>query len=205
MLSNTSILALGAHPDDIELGCGGSLLNASRAGHEISAVIFSRGRRGTLAPSDRASETRSALLKIGISNVHIYDFEDTQLWRRVTDLISVIEKHVSDFKPFRVYTMFKDDRHQDHRAVYEATMVACRDVKQVLGYETPSSYPNFRPTVFSDISDELESKISALHCHSSQGDRIYMQEEKVRAAAIFRGAQINIGPCEGFIAYKLVI
>lgn len=56
-----SILAIGAHPDDIELGCGGSLLKAARSGRKIRAVIFSRGRRGVLSERDREGETRRAL------------------------------------------------------------------------------------------------------------------------------------------------
>jgi len=117
----------------------------------------------------------------------------------------VIEEHVAAINPYRVYSMFKEDRHQDHRTVYEATSIACRAVPQCLGYETPSSYPNFRPTVFEQIDATLEDKIAALKCHKSQGARVYMQEEKVRAAALFRGAQINLGPCEGFIPYKMLI
>lgn len=200
-----AILAIGAHPDDIELGCGGSLLKASRSGQHIRAVIFSKGRRGVLSERDREVETRIALGKIGIEDIHIYDFEDTQLCRSLIDLIGVIEKHVEELEPFRAYSMFKEDRHQDHRAVYEASSIACRVVPQFLGYETPSSYPNFRPTIFENIESELEQKISALRCHYSQGARLYMQEEKVRAAALFRGAQINLGPCEGFVPYKMII
>lgn len=204
-LRRATILAIGAHPDDIELGCGGSLLKAARTGQHIRAVIFSRGRRGALSERDREGETRIALGKIGVEDIHIYDFEDTQLCRSLTDLIGVIEKHVEELGPVRAYSMFKEDRHQDHRAVYEASSIACRFVPQFLGYETPSSYPNFCPTVFESIESELEQKISALRCHDSQGARLYMQEEKVRAAAIFRGAQINLGPCEGFVPYKMII
>jgi LmbE family N-acetylglucosaminyl deacetylase len=101
--------------------------------------------------------------------------------------------------------MFQHDRHQDHRAVYEASVVACRQVPQLLGYETPSSYPNFMPTVFEAIGDELEAKIAALKCHGSQGERLYMQQEKIRSAANFRGAQVDRGPCEGFVPYKMIL
>ncbi|HEY6869917.1 MAG TPA: PIG-L deacetylase family protein, partial [Novosphingobium sp.] len=191
--------------DDIELGCGGSLLQLSAQGYAIRAVVFSRGQRGALSDEDRARESALAFSKIGIDDVHIYDFPDTKLWQNLNELIAVIEGHVKDVRPCRVYTMFQHDRHQDHRVVYEATAVACRNVPQLLGYETPSSYPHFRPTVFQAIEAELDSKIAALQCHASQGARLYMQEHSVRAAAAFRGAQIGMGPAEGFMAYKLVI
>ena len=97
------------------------------------------------------------------------------------------------------------DRHQDHRAVHEASVIACRSVEQLLGYETPSSYPNFTPTVFQAIGERLELKVQALHSHRSQGARVYMQEEQIRSAANFRGTQVGIGPAEGFIPYKFIM
>jgi len=200
-----SVLAVGAHPDDIELGCGGSLAKLAQAGARVEAVVFSQGRRGNLSDADRAAETQTALAKIGVSKVTAYDFEDTQLWRHVSEMIEVLDRHIAELAPDRVYTMFQLDRHQDHRAVYEASAISCRRVPQLLGYETPSSYPNFMPTVFEHIEDHLEAKVAALLCHSSQGDRLYMQQDKIRAAAHFRGAQIDLGPSEGFIAYKMVL
>jgi LmbE family N-acetylglucosaminyl deacetylase len=155
------ILAVGAHPDDIELGCGGSLAKHAAAGATVEAVVFSKGRRGALSDEDRAAETETALRTIGIDLITVYDFEDTQLWRHVTDMIDVLDRHIDALEPDRVYTMFQHDRHQDHRAVYEASAIACRRVPQLFGYETPSSYPNFAPTVFEDIAGQLEAKVGA--------------------------------------------
>ncbi|MFM9864706.1 MAG: PIG-L deacetylase family protein [Micropepsaceae bacterium] len=199
------MLAIGAHPDDIELGCGGSLAKLAAAGARIQAVIFSKGRRGTLSQADRERESRTALATLGVRDVAIYDFEDTKLTYSLNEMIGSLDEHVRSFNPHRVYTMFQHDRHQDHRAVYEASAVSCRDVFQLLGYETPSSYPTFTPTVFEQIGDQLKTKVRALNCHTSQGERLYMQEEKVRSAASFRGVQVMLGPCEGFIPYKMIL
>ena len=200
-----SILAIGAHPDDIELGCGGSLAKLALAGARIQAVIFSKGRRGSLLDADREHESKAALATLGVHDVTIYDFEDTKLTYSLNQMIAALDDRVRSFRPDRVYTMFQHDRHQDHRAVYEASTISCRDVPQLLGYETPSSYPNFTPTVFEQIEEQLEPKIRALNCHKSQGQRLYMQEEKVRSAASFRGVQVQLGPCEGFIPYKMIL
>lgn len=202
---NLKVLAIGAHPDDVELGCGGSLAKLSRSGAEVRALIFSQGRRGVMSAADRADETRRALAVVGVGSVRVCDFEDTRLSASLNEMVAVIEEEVRAFGPRRVYTMFQHDRHQDHRAVYEASSVACRGVPELLGYETPSSYPNFMPTVFEEIPEDLELKLASLKCHASQGERLYMQEEKVRSAAHFRGAQVSLGPCEGFIPYKLVL
>lgn len=199
-----TVLAIGAHPDDIELGCGGSIAKLIACGVHVRALVMSQGRRGVLSDDDRAVETRAALSLLGVTDVVIHDFADTQLWRFISEMVDVIEQNVRDLAPQRVYTMFQHDRHQDHRAVYEASSIACREVPQFLGYETPSCYPHLMPTMFEQIGNQLEVKVEALKHHSSQGARIYMQEEKVRAAAMFRGAQVSTGPAEGFIPYKIV-
>jgi LmbE family N-acetylglucosaminyl deacetylase len=204
-VTGLSVLAIGAHPDDVELGCGGTLAKLTREGAHVRVVILSQGRRGSLSDADRADETRTALGTLGISDITVHDFPDTRLSEHLNELIEVLHKHVEEVRPRRAYTMFQYDRHQDHRAVYEASAVACRGVAQLLGYETPSSYPNFLPTVFEPIADDLETKVRALKSHFSQGSRLYMQEEKIRSAANFRGAQVDLGPCEGFIPYKMVL
>jgi LmbE family N-acetylglucosaminyl deacetylase len=199
-----TVLALGAHPDDIELGCGATLAKLADNGVEIHAAIFTEGDRGTIVPAQRAEETRQALELIGVSRCHQFAFADTRLHEQLNELIGVIGNLVETVRPDRVYTMFDHDRHQDHRAVYEASIVACRSVRQILGYETPSSYPNFLPTYFEAIEPFVDRKVEALRLHCSQESRVYMQEVKIRSAAHFRGAQIDVGQAEGFIPYKLV-
>ena len=201
----STVLALGAHPDDLELGCGATLAKLAAAGVAIHAVVFSEGKKGAPNGSDRAAESRTALESLGVATVTQHQFEDTRLHERLNDLIEVTERHVGELRPDRVYTMFHLDRHQDHRAVHEASVVACRRVRQILGYETPSSYPNFTPTVFEPVDETIEAKVRALKLHASQGERLYMQEEKIRSAAHFRGVQVDLGQTEGFIPYKLVL
>ena len=200
-----TILALGAHPDDLELGCGATLAKLVARGVDVTAVILSDGNIGADSEFDRSVETREALASLGVRRIVQHMFPDTRLHQHLNEMIAVIEQHVRDVAPQRVYTMFHDDRHQDHRAVYQASIVACRAVPQILAYETPSSYPNFVPTVFEPIDDFVELKVAALKLHKSQGDRLYMHEEKIRSAAHFRGVQVDLGQTEGFIPYKLVL
>jgi LmbE family N-acetylglucosaminyl deacetylase len=200
-----TVLALGAHPDDLELGCGATLAKLSASGVAVHAVVFSDGREGGPAGFDRSAETRAALEALRVASVTQHDFADTRLHESLNELIACIEEHVRKLVPDRVYTMFHLDRHQDHRTVHEASVVACRKVRQILGYETPSSYPNFTPTVFEPVDDFIEAKVEALKLHISQGDRLYMQQEKIRSAAHFRGVQVDLGQTESFIPYKLVL
>ena len=200
-----TVLALGAHPDDLELGCGATLAKLSARGVAVHAVIFCEGKLGGPSEFDRTLESRGALQALGVATVAQHHFIDTRLHEALNDIIACTEEHVRAIAPDRVYTMFHLDRHQDHRAVHEASMVACRSVPQILGYETPSSYPNFMPTVFEPIDEYIEAKIDALSLHVSQGDRLYMQQEKIRSAAHFRGVQVDLGQTESFISYKLVL
>lgn len=200
-----TVLALGAHPDDLELGCGATLAKLVADGANVCAVIFTDGSKGSPSGFDRGAETRTALASLGVQSVHLHSFPDTRLHEHLNELIACIETHVRELSPDRVYTMFDRDRHQDHRAVFEASAVACRRVPQILAYETPSSYPNFIPTFFERVDDFIEPKVEALKLHRSQGERLYMHEDKIRSAAHFRGVQVDLGQTEGFIPYKLVV
>lgn len=203
----TRVLAVGAHPDDIELGCGASLAKLASNGCEVRALILTDGLQGLnqFASTDRHIETREALADLGVTDVHLEHFADTSLPAEVSRMVSVIEWHIDDFAPDRIYTMYAEDRHQDHRAVYDATLIAGRSVRQILSYETPSSWPNFQPIFFESLTGGfLDRKVKALGRHKSQSHRSYMQEDEVRARAIFRGSQVGTGPAEGFEVYKLV-
>lgn len=206
MTHPATVLALGAHPDDVELGCGATLAKLAAQGARVRVVVLSEGRNGCdpLA-HDRGEETRLSLRMLGIEDVEQARLPDTGLPGVLPDLIALIQAHCDELRPDRVYTMFQHDRHQDHRAVFDATIVACRGAPQVLCYETPSSWPNFMPVVFEPIEATLERKIAALDLHASQRHRAYMQDDHIRCNARFRGHQVGLGPCEGFIPYRMVL
>lgn len=165
------ILAIGAHPDDIELGCGGSLAKLARTGARIHALVLSRGGRGCHTGIDRSDESHRALHRLGVGHVIQQDFPDTRFPGCRNDIIAAIEQACATLVPHRVYTMCGEDHHQDHRTVHEASIIACRSVPQILCYESPSTLPQFAPQVFEDISAQLDLKIHALREHASQSDR----------------------------------
>lgn len=198
-------LAIGAHPDDLELGCGATLAKLVASGIHVRALVVTDGERGGGDLHDRCAETRSALQLLGVTDVVQARLPDTSLSSELPALIALIEAQCAELLPDRVFTMFRDDRHQDHRAVYEASIVACRSVRQVFGYETPSSSPHFAPVIFEDVAPYIDTKVEALRLHSSQRHRAYMQEDQIRCNAQFRGHQVGLNASEGFIPYKLVL
>lgn len=207
---NKTILAIGAHPDDIEIGCGATLTRHVDEGANVIAVIMTEGDKGKTKEYNRIQETSRALEHLGVDQIVYFDYPDTRLEFFTDELITSLEsviKMVPDNAPLiRTYTMCCRDRHQDHRAVYNASIVACRAVKQILTYETPSGWFSFRPDIFSDISEfHLEKKLRALQEHHSQQHRNYMNPEQIRSVARFRGQQSGCELGEAFTVYRMVI
>jgi LmbE family N-acetylglucosaminyl deacetylase len=204
-MSLQTILAIGAHPDDIELGCGGSIAKFAAAGVRVRALVLTKGEAGNRRNLDRIDETRRALALLGVTDFCSADFPDTRLGDDMNTVIACIETHMAEVNPDRVYTMFEHDRHQDHRALFAASVVACRAARQILCYETPSSWTNFQPEMFEPIGDTLDKKVAALTLHESQRDRPYTQPSAMRTQAQSWGQRVGVDAAEAFIAYKFVL
>lgn len=111
------ILAIGAHPDDIELGCGASLARLAQKGIYIAAVVMTTGNSGTDGIIDRHEESRNALKILGCHQTIHLNFADTRAHLQLNDMISALEDIIknqipSDVEIMRVYTMHDADRHQ---------------------------------------------------------------------------------------------
>ena len=115
-----NILAIGAHPDDIELGCGGILLKSAKQGHNVFMYILTRGAASG-DPLQRTTEQREVARIIGARASWIDNFEDTKLSPNV-DLINHIEQVIRMTKPDIVYTHPHGDTHHDHRAVWQSPL-----------------------------------------------------------------------------------
>ncbi|MCH5358718.1 PIG-L family deacetylase [Escherichia fergusonii] len=210
-IKRKGVIAIGAHPDDIELGCGASLARLAKNGIYIIAVVMTAGNSGASNIIDRHQESREALKILGCQQTIHLNFADTCAHMQLNDMISALEEIIntqipSDIEIMRVYTMHDVDRHQDHLAVYQASMVACRTIPQILGYETPSTWLSFMPQVFESVEDEFFSiKLAALSKHKSQSMRDYMRPERLRAVAQFRGQQVNTNLGEGFVIHKMIL
>ena len=198
------ILSIGAHPDDIELGCGGTLAKYARDKVEILALVLTRGEEISNG-RDRVAESKQALTLFGVDNAEFCEFHDTRAYEDLRAIILVIERLCRGFTPQRIYTNSKDDSHQDHATVHAATIVACREIPQVLCYETFSTLPSFTPNVFEDITPFLDLKVEALENHISQKKKEYMRREAVTSRARFRGLQARVGAAEAFEVHRLVL
>jgi LmbE family N-acetylglucosaminyl deacetylase len=200
------ILALGAHPDDIEAGCGGTLIKYARGGHRIFMLVMTEGECG--APQGvRRCEQEQAAKTIGIEKLFWGGYADTRV-PLDQEVIQRVEHVVREVNPDFIFVNFPDDTHQDHRHLATCTVTATRYTKNVLFYEGPTTQ-NFSPTVFVDIGTVLDEKVAALESHSSQVQKTNIEGltivDIIRASAHFRGIQGRVKNAEGFVPLRLFI
>jgi LmbE family N-acetylglucosaminyl deacetylase len=196
-----NVLAVGAHPDDVELGCGATLLRHVARGDEVTIVVMTAGQRGRVEGMSRRHEQEEAASQLGVRLVW-GGFQDGSV-PDGPEAISVIDQVVADTHADVLYTHAARDTHQDHRATATASLAAGRRLSSVLQFETPSSQ-GFEPTVYVDVADTLEEKLNALRSHLSQVLREGPVDlEAIEAQARFRGYQGRIRYAEAFEATRL--
>jgi LmbE family N-acetylglucosaminyl deacetylase/CheY-like chemotaxis protein len=188
------VVAIGAHPDDVEIGCGGTLLRHRARGDQVTVLTLTSGEHGG-EPSERAQEARRAALILGVACV-LGTLQDTKIPAGL-ETISLIETTVRKVRPTVVYTHSLQDGHQDHRSVYRATVVACRGVPSIYCYQAPSASVEFRPTKFIEIGEFLDRKVEAIGAYASQtSKRPYLRESLLRATAEYWGRFAQYGMAE---------
>lgn len=200
-----NILAIGPHPDDIEFGCGGSLIKHARAGSQIDFLVMTDGRYGA-DPDVRSREQESACAYLK-ARLHWGGFRDTEA-QDMRELILTIENVIKQCSPDIVFINYSEDVHQDHRNISQAAISATRYCREVLFYEVPSTR-HFEPDIFVDINDVLSDKIELLKLHASQVDKTRVEGltilESANSCANFRGYQGRVRYAEGFKALRVLM
>jgi len=202
-----NILAVGAHPDDIEVGCGGTLIKYAQRGHNIFLLLISKGEMGGEAEV-RYKEQMKAAEIIGARDVFWGGFTDTELLDRGNEIIHTVEGYIKEIQPSFIFVNFFDDTHQDHRTVNRSVLSAARYVRNVMFYEVPTTN-SFTPNVFVDIASVLDLKLEALKAHASQVMKTNIEDLSImdiaRSSAHFRGVQGRVPLAEGFVSERLFI
>ncbi len=208
------ILAIGAHLDDIEIACGGTLAKAIKEKHDVKVLIMSKSgytnKNGLVQRSDdtAVSEGLNALNTLGIQDIEILDFPTKDIPFR-SDVVNAIDLKIDSFDPDIIFTHHPFDTHQAHEGVSKATIAAARRRNTVFFYEpiTPSgrSYVAFKPTLYVDIESTLDMKIASLKCHTSEYNKFGAEDwiEGVRCRCGFRGYEIGKKYAEAFEILRL--
>ena len=225
------ILAFGAHPDDVELGCAGTLLGAIAEGKKVGVIDLTKGELGTRGSiSQRLSEAQLASEVMGLTIRENLEMADGFFINNKEHQLIIIET-IRRFQPSIIFCNAPEDRHPDHgRAaslVAEAAFLA--GLKKIQTIHNGVAQEAWRPTqVFHyiqsrnltpnfvvDISKHIEKKMEAILAHSSQfydpksnepdtfiSSAAFLEFVKGRAKEL--GQQIGVQYAEGFITQKIL-
>lgn len=178
------VLAIGAHPDDIELGCGATLLAHQRRGDQIALLVMTTGERGPQDARSRMAEQEDAARILG-AELWWGGFEDGSI-PDGRDAVVAIESAVKAFGADAVYTHAIGDSHQDHRATAGASIAACRRSTRILHYEAPTSL-DFQPALYVDVAGLVDAKMDLIRAHVSQ---------------VLKNGLVDLEACEAMARYR---
>ena len=219
------ILVFGAHPDDVELGCGGTVIKEIKAGKRVGVIDFTRGELGTRGTAEtRNTETKLASEIMGVTIRENMDFKDGFFKDDEEHKLALIKK-IRQYQPEIVITNAVSDRHPDHGRGAEITVDACFLAgleKIVTGQQVwrPRAiyhYIQFNylaPDVVVDITAEMGEKLKAVKAYSTQffnpgskesetiiSSQGFLDSVSYRAQDL--GRQANCKYAEGFLAHQM--
>jgi LmbE family N-acetylglucosaminyl deacetylase len=195
------ILAIGAHPDDIEIGAGGTLARHVAEGYEVMFIVATRGEASG-NPVLRNQEALMGANIIGAKKVVVMNFPDSGCHKFHTEMVKAIENEIKDFAPDRAYIHYDRESHGDHVALSRASLSALRNCPQILMYEGPSTYPDFTVDYWYDISGYIETKRSSILAHASQGSKEILKLDAIESLNKYRGYQCRKLSAEGFKIFR---
>lgn len=206
------VLIIAPHADDEVLGTGGIIQWHKERGDTVFVNVVANRVLGHKIDDSYTTQTKKSAQKIkellGINKYFFCDLGDEHLDESLIKSIIAIEDVVNTVKPDIAYIPNENDSNQDHRAVYQACRVACRNIDKILVYEVPSSTVHFTPNFYIEITEDfLNNKIKALSSYESE-TREYpnpRSEEGLKTFAKMRGMECNRKLAEAFILFKEVI
>lgn len=219
---NMRVLAIGCHPDDLEIGCGGTLRAYVERGDEVYMCHVANGNRGhkIIKPDElrvmRHQEAENAANKIGATRVYDLDIPDLEVNAADMSQKRKLIRVIKEVKPDVIITHAPQDYMQDHREVsqlvFDAEFGASidhieEDLEAVeiapLYYMDTLAGIDFNPHEYVDVTDHIDTKLDALACHESQIK--WMKEHDgidfldfVKTCAKYRGLQAGVPFAEGF-------
>ncbi len=198
-----NILAIGSHPDDIELGCFGVLALHHKKKDKIFGIVLTNGELSD-DPKIRLQETKKSAKLINMKLI-FGGFPDGNLQEN-SELVTFIDDVIKKFKINIMYTHSIYDKHQDHIATAKASISSSRNIDEAYSYETPSVLAPFDPQLYVDVTDVFRTKLTALRNHKSQKNKKFMRDSAIEGMAKFRGYQCGLHGrlCEGFEILRII-
>ncbi len=202
------LLAIGAHPDDIEFGCGGLIIKEVEKGSQVKYLTCSLGEAGSNGTADGRKAEAEAAAKLVGAEIEFLDFGGDCHFEYKPQNAIALAKIIRQFKPNVVLTQqLKENQHPDHAVIAKLTRDACRmaryggltelkelPVHKIDGlYYFPSSVDfDGQPDILIDVSDYFEKWQEAMNCHKSQMKTTdYLELINSKAAALGRSIGIK--------------
>lgn len=197
-------LFLGAHPDDIELGCG-ALIHHIADRTDVLCVTLSDNQKNPQLKNIVNEHYRSMnILGIPADKIIIGPFSTRVFPDARQEILEYFLKLRTDFQPDLIFTHSGHDMHQDHNTMTEEALRAYRGIT-VLGYDVVRSSYDFFPHFLVEVTEEdVNKKIEALAAYETYRDRYYFNSELTRAIMIRHGALAECTFAEGFDILRIV-
>ena len=192
------IIAIGAHIDDIEVACGGTIAKAIDKGHIVKMVVLSKSAYadydGNIIRDEQTAvkEGTEAASILGIKDFEFHDFPAKDI-PNDSVVVELLNSKLDEFKPDLILTHWPFDTHKSHQNTSLATMAAGRYYNSILMFEPfppgGRSYMAFRPQLYVDITKYMDKKLKALKAHRTEYNKYGKQKwiSAVKARAKFRG------------------
>lgn len=197
---------MGAHSDDIEIGCGGTILKliGQNQGIQFHWLVFSAlGNRR----SEAGASAREFLKQASKCKIQFGGFRESYFPSQWAAIKEYFEKLKTIFDPDLIFTHYRADRHQDHSVISDFTWNAFRD-HLILEYEIPKYDGDIgQPNIFVPLDEMIcNAKIEAiLHSFKSQASKHWFSEETFRSMLRIRGIECASNNAEAFYCRKIIL
>jgi LmbE family N-acetylglucosaminyl deacetylase len=204
LLNAKKILFLGAHPDDIELGCGALIANQSKTTEIICATLSDNQKNPLL--SNVVAEHHASMQILGVKkeNVILGSFETRRFMQQRQEILEFLITLKKEHSPDVVFVHSQADLHQDHNAVTREALRAFRG-SSVFGYDVIRSSQGFFPAFLVVVTEsDLNQKVNSLAAYKTYADKYYFAPELTKAILIRNGALCERKYAEGFDILRIV-
>ena len=201
-----TVVAIGAHPDDLEIGIGGTLAKLQRDGARVVMVVVSipKDYEVRLAEAKRGAEILGCELKLLVEEgpKRIEDL-------KTCELVGLLDNVIRDYRPAALLTHSSVDFHNDHRLVYQACLPTQRVAYfDFFSYHPTNCYPvpiAFHPRAYVDVTETIDAKMHSITAHASQFGGRGLDTEMYREHAHLQGRIIGVPYAEGLDVVRMVL
>jgi len=202
--SGSRVLFVGAHPDDIELGCGALIHHIIQQAELMCVTLSNNKKNPDLTSIEDEHHQAMRILGVPDKNVVVGEFETRRFPQARQEILEYFINLNKTFQPDIVFVHTKADIHQDHGTITEEALRAFRGTT-VLGYDVIRSSYGFFPSFLVEVDEsDVQAKLDALACYHTYANRYYFDPDVTRATLIRNGALAERKFAEGFDILRVI-